>query len=254
MEDDLRHYIGLLERGYAPEDALLVTVAKFPDFKHEGAKVEPQPMQQTTLATAPTTGDYNPYAPSQERPRPLDDFKTKGRKTWEVVQSKFEDMDLQRIRPSRKTTLIVSGVAGLLVLATLLLLLASQSGAAVEGTWMNDQGQRFTFRDDKSATWDNDANAQWMQNGQELVVVAQHGDSEFTHTLRIEMSDDGRAMWWMATSIVDKDGTEYTDAPGYAPTCSMLIKSDLASTLDKYRSNEGDFASKTPDWCEEYMD
>ena len=254
MEDDLRHYIGLLERGYAPEDALLVTVAKFPDFKHEGASVEPQPTPPTTIATPPPAGDYNPYAPSQDRPRPLDDFKTKGKKTWEVVQSKFEEIDLQGFRPSRKTTLIVSGIASLLVLVTLLLMLASQSGAAVEGTWMNDQGQLFRFQDDKTATWDNDANAQWMLNGEELVVVATHEEREFTHTLRIEMSDDGRAMWWMPTSIVDKDGTEYTEAPGYAPTCSMLIKSDLASTLDKYRSNEGGFENQTPGWCEEYMD
>ena len=57
MEDDLRHYIHLLERGYAPEDALLVTVAKFPDFKHEGASVEPQPTPPTTIATPPTAGD-----------------------------------------------------------------------------------------------------------------------------------------------------------------------------------------------------
>ena len=127
MEDDLRHYIHLLERGYAPEDALLVTVAKFPDFKNEGTSVEPQPTPQITIGTPPTTGDYNPYAPSQERPRPLDEFKAKGKKTWEVVQSKFEEIDLQGLRPSRKTTLIVSGIASLLVLVTLLLMLASQS-------------------------------------------------------------------------------------------------------------------------------
>jgi len=254
MEDDLRHYVHLLERGYTPEDALLVTTTKFPDFEYEHHDQEKSQTPQTVVPPVAPTSGYNPYAPSQDISHPLDDLKSRGKKTWSVVQSKLEDIDLQNLRPSRKTVIVTSGVIGVLVLLSLLLILANQSGAAVEGTWMNDQGQLFRFHDDKTATWDNDANAQWLLNGEELVVVAEHGEREFTHTLRVQMSDDGRAMWWMPTSIVDKEGTEYTNAPGYSPACSMLIKSDLASTLNKYRMHDENYANKTPGWCEEYID
>ncbi len=250
LEEDLRHYVHLLERGYTPEDALLVTATKYPGFTHEPTTA-PQPVETPTTPTEQAVEtSYNPYAPSPEIPQPLEDLKSKGKKAWEFVQSKVEDIDVQRLRPSRKTTAITAGVAGVALLLILLFVLANQGGAAVEGTWMNDQGQRFTFREDSTAAWEDDRSAQWSHSGDELVVLANHQGTDFTHTLQVEISEDGRAMWWLPTSIQDNDGTEYTDAPGYNPSCSMLIKSDVASTLDKYYANDDSYLDETPNWCD----
>ena len=50
MEEDLRHYVHLLERGYTPEDAFLVTATKYPGFTHEPT-ASPQPVETTVMAT-----------------------------------------------------------------------------------------------------------------------------------------------------------------------------------------------------------
>jgi len=250
LEEDLRHYVHLLERGYTPEDALLVTATKYPGFTHEPTTA-PQPVETPTTPTEQAVEtSYNPYAPSPEIPQPLEDLKSKGKKAWEFVQSKVDDIDVQRLRPSRKTAAITAGVVGVALVVILLFVLANQGGAAVEGTWMNDQGQRFTFREDSTAAWEDDRSAQWSHSGDELVVLANHQGTDFTHTLQVEISEDGRAMWWLPTSIQDNDGTEYTDAPGYNPSCSMLIKSDVASTLDKYYANDDSYLDETPNWCD----
>ncbi len=139
LEEDLRHYVHLLERGYTPEDALLVTATKYPGFTHEPTATA-QPSDVPVVPTEQVVeANYNPYAPSPEIPQPLEELKSKGKKAWEFVQSKVEDIDVQRLRPSRKTTAITAGVAGVALVVILLFVLANQGGAAVEGTWMNDQ-------------------------------------------------------------------------------------------------------------------
>ena len=250
MNDDLRHYVHLLERGYTPEDALLVTATKYPGFTHEPT-ASPQPVETVVNSTEPVAEKpYNPYTPSPEIPQPLEDLKSKGKKAWEFVQSKVDDIDVQRFRPSQKTAVITAGVVGVALVLILLIVLANQGGAAVEGTWMNNQGQRFSFREDSTASWEEDSSAQWSHRGDELVVLANHQSTAFTHTLRVQISEDGRAMWWLPTSIQDNSGTEYTDAPGYNPSCSMLIKSDVASTLNKYYENDDYYHDETPNWCD----
>ena len=81
-------------------------------------------------------------------------------------------------------------------------------------------------------------------------MLANHQGTTFTHTSQIEISDDGRAIWLLPTSIQDNDGTEYTEAPAYNPSCSMLIKSDVASTLDKYHAHDESYEDKAPEWCD----
>ena len=71
MEEDLRHYVHLLERGYTPEDALLVTATKFPDFTHEPT-ASPQPVETVVKPTESVAeSPYNPYAPSPEIPQQI---------------------------------------------------------------------------------------------------------------------------------------------------------------------------------------
>tara|TARA_B100000242_G_scaffold160145_1_gene114347 strand:- start:5151 stop:5915 length:765 start_codon:yes stop_codon:yes gene_type:complete len=250
LNQDIQHYIHLLERGYEPEDALLVTSAKFPGFKHEPAAVNQADEASESPLDAGGGAAYNPYAPSPDVPQPLGELKLNGKKAWEYVQSKIEDIDVQRLRPSRRATAIGTSVGGFVLLVVALLVLANNGGPAVEGTWMNDQGQRFTFRSDATASWEDDSAAQWSQNGDQLVVLANHQGTTFTHTMQIEISDDGRAIWLLPTSIQDNDGTEYTEAPGYNPSCSMLIKSDVASTLDKYHAHDESYEDKAPEWCD----
>ena len=250
LDEDLRHYVHLLERGYTPEDALLVTSTKFPGFKRDPLEFNQSatPPQETISGQPEST--YNPYAPSPEVSQPLEDLKLNGKKAWDFVQSKIEDIDVQRLRPSRRTTAIGAGVAGFALLVVVLFVLASNGGPAVEGTWMNNQGQRFTFRGDNTVSWEDDAAAQWSHSGDELVVLVNHQGTAFTHTLRIEVSDDGRAMWWLPTSIQDNEGTEYTEEPGYNPTCSLLIKSDVAPTLNKYHNYDESYEEEAPKWCD----
>ena len=250
MEEDLRHYVHLLERGYTPEDALLVTATKFPDFEHESTapNLTVQSLKGPTEETV--EAPYNPYAPSPDVPQPLEELKTKGKKALDYVQAKVNGIDVQGLRPSRRTTTITAGVVGVALVVVLLMVLANQGGAAVEGTWMNDQGQRFVFREDSTAVWEQDNSAQWSQSGEDLVVLANHQGTAFTHTLQVHISEDGRAMWWLPTSIQDNEGEEYTVAPGYNPSCAMLIKSELATTLDKYYVHGDAYEDETPDWCE----
>ena len=62
MEEDMLHYIQLLERGYDPEDAALVTKAKYPDFQRSNdANATAETVQQTVVAEPPVA--YNPYVP-----------------------------------------------------------------------------------------------------------------------------------------------------------------------------------------------
>lgn len=250
LNEDIQHYIHLLERGYEPEDALLVTSAKFPGFNHEpSASNQPVEAPEAPL-DAGGEAAYNPYAPSPDVPQPLVELKLTSKKAWEYVQSKIEDIDVHRLRPSRRATAIGTSVVGFALLVVALFVLANNGGPAVEGTWMNDQGQRFTFRSDATVSWEDDSAAQWNQDGDLLVVLANHQGTTFTHTMQIEISDDGRAIWWLPTSIQDNDGTEYTEAPGYNPSCSMLIKSDVASTLDEYHAHDQSYQGEAPDWCD----
>ena len=153
MNQDIQHYIHLLERGYEPEDALLVTSAKFPGFKHEPAAVNQADEASEPPLDAGGGAAYNPYAPSPDVPQPLGELKLNGKKAWKYVQSKIEDIDVQRLRPSRRATAIGTSVGGFVLLVVALLVLANNGGPAVEGTWMNDQGQRFTFRSDATVSY-----------------------------------------------------------------------------------------------------
>ena len=249
MEEDMLHYVQLLERGYDPEDAALVTKAKYPDFQRSNdANATAGTVQQTVVTEPPIA--YNPYVPPKEIPEPLGDIKSKGKQAWDYVQSSLEEMDVERFKPSRKTALIAGGVAASLLLVALLYALVAQSGALTEGTWMNDQGQRFTFREDNTADWNRDQQAQWSQSGDEMTVLATYGDTAFTHVFKFDISEDGKAMWLLPTSITDNEGKEYMDEPGYEASCSMMLKSDLAKTLNNYMSHADTYTDQAPNWCD----
>ena len=141
----------------------MVTSAKFPGFKHEPAAVNQADEASESPLDAGGGAAYNPYAPSPDVPQPLGELKLNGKKAWEYVRLKIEDIDVQRLRPSRRATVIGTSVGGFVLLVVALLVLANNGGPAVEGTWMNDQGQRFTFRSDATASREDDSAAQWIR-------------------------------------------------------------------------------------------
>ncbi|MAM36627.1 MAG: hypothetical protein CL988_05645 [Euryarchaeota archaeon] len=249
MGQDAEFYHDLLSRGYDPNHAMLCTKEKFPEFT-----LSPETFDDEIVQVGPEmAGNQSPYQPYMpvlhQEATTVNQIKDTTTQIFENFKQRVENSRLREVRVSKKALVVASGIVGLLLVSSVLILLAKDAGGPVEGNWMNNQGQRFVFSDDATAQFRYNSDAMWDSDGSSLTVVASNSGKTYTHVYRFSVSDNGKAMWLMPEKITDEAGTNYFDMPGYTPTCMLLLKSDTAPTLVEYLEKEPGYTNDTPYWC-----
>lgn len=251
MSNETEYYEDLLERGYDSEHAIICTKEKYPQFAP--TKNQDDHLTQMELFEQDNVEELNPYKPylpeKGEESTAMAQIKQNSTALVHKLRQRLETTKLRDVEVSRKTIFVVSGVVGILLLASILVLLARDAGGPIEGDWMNNQGQRFSFDEDGTANYGSSANAMWNVDGSYLTIVVSVSETTYTHEYRISVSDDGKAMWMMPQSITDQNGEDYFDMPGYTPSCFLMLKSGLAPTLIEYIDHMPSYSSDTPSWC-----
>ena len=251
MSNETEYYEDLLSRGYDSNHAIICTKEKYPNFspnkKQDDGLPEMEPFDQ---GGTEEQNPYKPYLPEKgEESTAIAQLKQNSTVLVDKIRMRLETSKFRDVEVSRKTILIVSSVVGVLLLASILLLLARDAGGPVEGNWMNNQGQRFSFDEDGTANYGSSTNAMWNVDGSFLTIVVSVSETTYTHDYRISVSDDGKAMWMMPQSITNQNGEDYFDMPGYTPSCVLMLKSGLAPTLVEYIDHMPSYSNDTPAWC-----
>ena len=154
---------------------------------------------------------------------------------------------------SNKKMLIIGGSIGgvLLVIGVVTFLLISGSPATMVGTWVNSNGDSFSFNEDgtfsSSQVIENDT-ASWDVDGDILTINFERGDEWVTQTIRFAISNDGDAVW-MQTSVEASDGSNLS-----SPYCSFHIRESLTDSYSEkgvYTAldYEYEYENSKPEWC-----
>jgi len=155
---------------------------------------------------------------------------------------------------SNKKMLIIGGSIGgvLLVIGVVTFLLLSGSPATMVGTWVNSDGDTFSFNEDgtfsdPNAVWQN-ATTSWDVNGDMLTINFENGEEWVIYTSRFAMSSDGDAVW-MQTSVEASDGSNSSN-----PYCVLFIRESLTNSHSEkgvYTAldYEDDYENVKPEWC-----
>ena len=154
---------------------------------------------------------------------------------------------------SNKKMLIIGGSIGgvLLVIGVVTFLLLSGSPATMVGTWVNSDGDSFSFNEDgtfSSVEVTENTTASWDVDGEILTINFEEGDEWVTQTIRFAMSSDGDAVW-IQTSVEASDGSNYS-----SPYCSLLIRESLTNSYSEkgvYTAldYEDEYEKFKPEWC-----
>ena len=154
---------------------------------------------------------------------------------------------------SNKKMLIIGGSIGgvLLVIGVVTFLLLSGSPATMVGTWVNSDGDSFSFNEDGTfSSFDGTGNwtTSWDVDGDILTINFEEGDEWVTQTIRFAMSNDGDAVW-IQTSVEASDGSNHS-----SPYCSLLIRESLTNSHSEkgvYTAldYEDDYEKFKPEWC-----
>ena len=152
---------------------------------------------------------------------------------------------------SNKKMLIISGSIGgvLLVIGVVIFLLLSGSTATMVGTWVNSDGDTFSFNEDgtfsdPNAHWQN-ATTSWDVNGDMLTINFEMGEEWVIQTSRFSMSSDGDAVW-MQISVEASDGSNSSTGPA----CLLIVRESLLER--DYTTSEDfklEYENSKPEWC-----
>ena len=169
-----------------------------------------------------------------------------------VPTADLPNTQIQNDNSSKKMLILGGSIGGvLLVIGVVTFLLLSGSPATMVGTWVNSDGNTFSFNEDgtySDVSINQNATTSWDVNGDKLTINFEMGDEWITQTSRFSMSSDGDAVW-MKTTVEASDGSNLS-----SPYCSLFIRESLTNSHSEkgvYTAldYEDEYENFKPEWC-----
>jgi len=169
-----------------------------------------------------------------------------------VPTADLPSTQIQNDNSSKKILIIGGSIGGvLLVIGVVTFLLLFGSNATMVGTWVNSDGDSFSFNEDgtfSSAEVSENWTASWDVNGGILTINFEGGEEWVIQTIRFAMSEDGDAVW-LQTTVEASDGSNHS-----SPYCSLIIRESLTNSHSEkgvYTAldYEDDYENSKPEWC-----
>ena len=239
MSEEQDYYDELLSQGYTEQRALDYTNKYFPDFTNE----LPEPAPPPSFADKGSA-----HLPEMKL------GKTKQYDFESVVEDTkiIFEMARDKVIENRRAGLIAGGIFAIILVSILAFKIPSTTGP-IEGDWLKSDGQKLTFDSTGTYSDSSDFSSTWEFSGDNLTIVStdiysnSNGTAETYLVLqeaRIEISDDGNAMWlkWVKWVI---DGEELSPPD----QCILLLKSSVAKNAIEYGEVADRYLLENPQWC-----
>ena len=165
-----------------------------------------------------------------------------------VPTADLPNTQIQNDNSSKKMLIIGGSIGGvLLVIGVATFLLQSGSNATMVGTWVNSDGDYFSFNEDgtySSAEVSGNWTASWDVNGDILTIYFEGGEEWVIQSIRFAMSNDGDAVW-IQTTVEASDGSNHS-----SQYCSLIIRESLTNKgIYTALDYEDDYENSKPEWC-----